>query len=191
MQEYEIQFLDINVPEIEAKLKAIGARQVGEQNFTTAFFDYPDLRLDKNHSWIRLRTDGKETTLAYKERLGVKSNDTSIPDEGMKEIEVVVGDYKKMHELFCSMGFIIKREMEKRRIKYTKGVTTFDIDFWPRLYPILEVESDSLENAKASGAELGLNRDECVICSPSSIYVKNGINPNDYRVMTFKEFIKK
>jgi adenylate cyclase class 2 len=81
--------------------------------------------------------------------------------------------------------------MEKKRIQYKKGNVIFDIDFWPRIPAFIEIEADSLENANAGAQELGFDLSKAFICSPSSIYVKYGINPNDYIKMNFKEFIKK
>src|SRR3989344_538225 len=116
MEEFEIKFLEVNVPELEKKLLQIGAKKVGDYEYVIVLFDYPDYRLDKDHSWLKLRTEGEETTLSFKQRIGVKSKDGSIPDEGMKEIEIVVDDYEKTYELIKSLGFIIKREMGKRRV---------------------------------------------------------------------------
>ena len=148
MEEFEIKFLEVNVSELEKKLIKIGAEKVGEYDYTITLFDYSDLRLDKDHSWLKLRADGKETTLSFKKRMGVKSSDGSIPDEGMQEIEITVEDYEKTYAIFKALGFVIKREMGKKRVRYQKGKAVFDIDFWPQIPPYLEVEADSLENAK-------------------------------------------
>src|SRR5258708_1220040 len=104
MEEFEIKFLEVNVPELEKKLLQIGAKKVAEYNYIRVLMDYPDYRMNKADSWVRLRTDGKESTLTYKQRLGAKSEDGSIPDEGMKEIEVAVSDYEKTFEIFKAIG---------------------------------------------------------------------------------------
>ena len=90
MEEFEIKFLEIDVSELEKKLLSIGANKVGEYDYNISLFDFSDLAMDKKHAWLKLRTDGRETTLSYKERIGVKSNDGSIPDDGMKEIEILM-----------------------------------------------------------------------------------------------------
>ncbi len=191
MEEFEIKFLEVDVPELEKKLLNIGAKKVGEYDYIITLFDYPDLRLDKDHSWLKLRTDGKETTLSFKKRMGVKSSDGSIPDDGMQEMEIVVDDYQKTYAIFKALGFIVKREMGKRRVRYQKDKAVFDIDFWPQIPPYLEVESDSLENAKAAARELGFDPEKGLICSASNVFVKYGFNPNDYISMTPKGFVKK
>lgn len=191
MEEFEIKFLEVDVLALEKKLLGIGAKKVGEYDYRRAMFDYPDWRLDKEHAWLRLRTDGKETTLTYKQRLGVKSRDGSIPDEGMKEIEVTVGDYQKTFQIFQSMGFIVKLKVENRRIRYEKDNIVFDIDFYPGIPPFVEIETDSLEKVKEASRELGFNPDEGLICSPTQVYNKYGINLDEYSSITFEKFVKR
>lgn len=191
MEEFEIKFLEVDVPALEKKLLEIGATKVGEYNFSRTVFDYPDLRLDQKHSWLRVRTDGKETTLTYKERLGIKSNDTSIPDDGMKEIEVIVSDYENMCEILKATGLIVKHEVKNKRIKYIKGDVIYDIDSWPQIPPYIEIESSSLQKAKDGATELGFDGEKGLICSSNQIYKKYGFNVKEYSSITFEGMVKK
>ncbi len=190
MEEFEIKFLEVDVPALEKKLLEIGAMKVGEYDYSRRTYDYPDFRLDDKHKWLRVRTDGKETTLTYKERLGVKSNDTSIPDDGMKEVEVVVDDFEKTCEIMKSIGFVLKHEAKNNRIRYTKGEAVFDIDFWPQIPAYIEIESTSLEKAKEAARELGFDGDKGIICSVNQVYKKYGINLKEYRSITFEGMVK-
>lgn len=191
MEEFEIKFLEVDVPELEKKLIKIGARKVAEYDYSRILFDYPDFRMNKKHSFLKLRTDGKETTLSYKERLGVKSDDGSIPDGGMKEIEVTVDNYEKSLELLKSLGLIIKNDMKNKRIRYQKGEVVFDIDLWPHIPPYVEIESNSLEKARDAALLLGFDLKDELICSPKEIYQKYGINLDDYYSITFEGMAKK
>lgn len=191
MEEFEIKFLEVDVPALEKKLLEIGAEKAGEYEYKRVIFDYPDWRLNKDHSWIRLRTDGFETTLTYKKRLGTKSNDGSISDEGMTEIEVVVDNYEKTFELLKSIGFVIKREQGNRRVRYVKNNTVFDIDFWPQIPPYLEVEGNSMEEVYASATELGFDPKAGLMCSAKQVYKRYGFEEDDYSSMTFDGFVKK
>ena len=58
-------------------------------------FDYPDWRLDKAASWLRLRDEGERITLSFKKRLGISTHDGTTNDAGMKEIEIEVSDFDK------------------------------------------------------------------------------------------------
>jgi adenylate cyclase class 2 len=191
MEEYEIKFLEVNVPALEKKLLEIGAIKTGEFDYIRRTFDYPDFRLDDKHKWLRIRTDGKETTLTYKERLGVKSNDTSIPDDGMKEIEVIVSDFEKTCEIMKSAGFILKHEAKNKRIRYEKGDMVYDIDSWPQIPTYIEIESTSLEKAKEAARELGFDGDKGIICSVNQVYKKYGVNLKEYFIISFDGMIKK
>ncbi len=190
-EEFEIKFLEVDVPSLEKKLLEIGATKTGEHNYIRRTFDYPDFRLDDKHKWLRVRTDGKETTLTYKERLGVKSNDTSIPDEGMKEIEVTVNDFEKTCEIIKSTGFILKHEAKNNRIRYVKNDVVFDIDFWPQIPPYIEIESTTLQKARDAAFELGFDGDSGIICSVNQVYKKYGINLKEYTTITFEGMVKK
>ena len=186
MEEFEITFLEVDVPKIEAKLLEVGAAKVGTYNYRRSLWDYPDSRMDKNESWLRLRTNGKETTLAYKQKIK-----NIGPDEGMKEIEVTVDSYEKTYELLKSLGFVIKREEENKRTRYKKGDTVFDIDFWPFIPAYLEVESTSLAAARASAVELGLDPKDGLILSAQDGYRKYGYNLEEYSSITFEKMTKK
>jgi adenylate cyclase class IV len=66
-EEVEIVYTDIDVEDIENRLQKIGAEKMEDILYRIAVFDYPDLRLEKNYSWVRLRSRGSKTTLTYKE----------------------------------------------------------------------------------------------------------------------------
>lgn len=66
-EEIEAKFLDIDVNKIQEKLKEFGAVKIGEFLQKWATFDYPDWRLDKDLSWIRVRDEGNgEISLSFK-----------------------------------------------------------------------------------------------------------------------------
>lgn len=190
MEEYEMKFLNIDVPALEARLLSIGATRVAEYFYQIALFDYSDLRLNADHSWVRLRSDGVETTLAYKQALGVKT-DTSASDDGMKEVEVVVDDFDKTYEIFKSIGFVTKREEEKKRIRYIKGSATFDIDFWPEIPPYIEIEGNSMDEVCASARELGFDPEEGLIGAAGKVYAIYGMDTSDYSSIKFSGLVKK
>ena len=135
MEEYEIKFLEVDVPEVEKKLIQIGAEKVGEYDYLRVILDYPDGALHKKHSWIRLRTDGKEVTLTYKQ----SKKDESGNNIGMKEIEVGVEEYEKTLQFLQAIGLIVKMEEKNKRIRYEKGDVVFDIDSWPQIPTYLEI----------------------------------------------------
>ena len=164
---------------------------MGVYNYHRSLFDYPDFRMKKVDSWVRLRTDGKETTLTYKKTIKEKPDDISSEDIGMKEIEVKVDSYEKTYEFLKCIGLIVKREEKNKRIRYKKDDVVFDIDFWPFIPAYLEIESDSYEKVKDAINKLGLNPKNGFICSNGAVYRKYGFNTHDYSAITFEGMTKK
>ncbi|MEK9181734.1 MAG: CYTH domain-containing protein [Patescibacteria group bacterium] len=187
MEEFEIKFLEVDVPSLEKKLLAIRAKKVADYDYSRVLMDYPDHRLDEKDGWIRLRTDGKETTLTYKERIGGSEEG----DEGMKEIEVIVENYEKTFELLKVIGLVVKREERNKRVRYEKGEVVFDIDSWPFIPTYLEIESNSYEKARSAAGELGFDGDKGIIGTAGTIYKKYGFDKNEYSSITFEGMIKK
>ena len=190
MEEIEVKFLDINPKKIEKKLKNIGAQKVFDDLYRRKVFDYPDLRLDKAGSWIRLRDEGDKVTLAFKQRIGIGA-DEKTHDKSMEEIEVEVSDFDKTAEILLKAGFIQKHYVENRRIRYQLDDIEFDIDFYPLIEPYLEIEVPSWEKINEVISLLGFNPEDKKIFSTYQIYELKGINFNDYKEVTFKRIVKK
>lgn len=188
MEEFEIKFLEVDVPELEKKLLSIGAEKVGEYDYSRILFDYPDFRMHEKDGWVRLRTDGKETTLTYKESI---KESGSMKNIGMKEIEVAVDDYEKTHKFLEAIGLVVNMSEKNRRMRYAKGDIVFDIDFWPFIPTYLEIESTSYEKIKNVARELGFDPEDGIIGTAGTVYKKYGIDIDEYSTITFEGMVKK
>jgi len=192
MEEIEAKFLDIDPNEIQQKLKLAGATRLFDRMYRRRVFDYPDLRLDKIGAWLRLRDEGDKVTLAFKQRIGVKSYDNiSKNDDGMEEVEITVSDFDKTAELIKAVGLVEKFYEENRRIRYMLGGVEVDIDFWPQLEPYLEIEGPSWEEVDGAASKLGLNPADKKIVVVYQLYKMTGIEEKDYSEITFRGMIKK
>lgn len=189
MEEIEVKFLNVHKPELEKKLEEVGARKVGEYFYKRQVFDYPDLSLDKKGAWIRLRDEGDQIMLSYKQRLGMQG--TSGNDAGMKEIEFEVKDFEKTALFLYELGLANKFYFENKRTRYEKDGVEFDIDEWPLLEPYLEIEAESWEKIDAAIALLGFDKADAKKFSTTQIYELAGINDKDYAKLTFTEAVKK
>lgn len=190
-EEIEVKFLNIEPKALEKKLKTIGARKVFNRLYRRRVFDFPDLRLNQIGAWLRIRDEGDQVVLAFKQRLGIKDHSGKINDRSMEEIEVEVNDFKKMAEILRKLGLIEKFYQENRKIRYCLGKIEFDIDFHPRLKPYLEIEAPSWREVDRAIKLLDFNPQDKKIFSTQQIYNLEGINENDYQEMGFKRFIKK
>lgn len=191
MEEIEVKFLNIKPNIIERKLRKIGAKKIFNKLYKRRVFDYPDLRLHKKGAWIRVRDEGDKITLTFKQRIGVKSHDGKINDKTMQEIEVEVKDFDKTANLLRAVGLEEKFYEENRRIRYKLGEIEFDIDFWPKLKPYLEIEAPSWKEINKAIKLLEFDPKNKRIFSTYQIYQLAGINEEDYKEITFKKLVKK
>ena len=187
MEEFEVKFLNIDPVKIQEKLKEIGAKKVGDYFYKRRVFDYPDWRLDKAASWLRLRDEGERITLSFKKRLGVSTHDGTTNDAGMKEIEIEVNDFDKTVMLLLELGFIEKHYVENKRIRWEKDEIEFDIDTYPELEPYLEIESTSWNKIDEAIDMLNLKNEDKKIFSTTQIYTMKGIDVKKLKRITFNE----
>ena len=135
--EYEARILDINKEEIIKKLENLGATKKGE--FFQKRYVY-DFQPKIEGKFIRLRTNGIETTLTYKDR----SDDTKI--DGTKELEIKVDDFEKTYLFLKELGYEELSYQENKRITYILEDVTFDIDSYPMIPTYLEIEGKNNED---------------------------------------------
>ena len=190
MEEKEVKFLNINPTLIQKKLKKIGAKFCFDLIYKRKVFDYPDLRLDKNGAWVRVREEGDKIKMSFKKRIGM-GDGGAINDKGMEEIEIEVDDFNKAAKILLNIGLIEKHYTENRRIRYKLNNIEFDIDFWPKLKPFLEIEAPSWKKIDSVILLLGLNPKDRKIFSTYQVYKMNRIDCNDYKKMTFKKWQKR
>ncbi|HYE22625.1 MAG TPA: class IV adenylate cyclase [Verrucomicrobiae bacterium] len=184
MREFEAHFLDINVAEIESKLLAIGAKKVGEFDLQEIILDTKDRTWNKIHKLIRLRTDGKKSTIAYKEE--IKANTMG----GREEIEFGIQNMQNMKLILEKIGMIAVREQEKKRVTYKLKDVYFDIDFWPKVPPYIEIESDNEEKVREAAKLLGFDwKDACLMDAKRILIEIYGLkNFDQVKYFTFDKF---
>lgn len=158
--EYEIRVLEINKEEIINKLKKLGATKKGE--FKQKRYVY-DLVPKQEGKWIRLRTNGRITTLTYK-------NIISNTIDGTKEIELEVEDFEKANELLEKMGFKNRNYQENKRIQYVLDDVEIDIDSWPMIPTYMEIEGKSEEEIFKIKKKLDIDENKVTTLNCNDIY---------------------
>jgi adenylate cyclase class 2 len=190
-EEIEIKFLEINKEELENKIVELGGVKVFERNYQRIVFDYSDFRLDKQGAWIRLRDEGEDVKLTFKQRLGMKSVEGTESDEGMYEKEIVVSSFLDTREILLKTGLIEKMYQENKRTRYFLDGVELDIDEWPLLNPYLEVEGKTWDDVYRVSEKLGFKKEDAKIFSANQIYKLNGLDDRNFTKLTFKEQIKR
>ena len=136
--EFEVRILDINKEKVIEKLENLGAKKVSEFDYKRRVYNFNP---PTDHKWIRLRTDGKKTTLTIK-----KIESFSI--DGTKEMEIEVSDFEETNKMLEEMGYKAHTYQENKRIRYILNDVEFDIDSWPYIPTYLEIEGKSEESVK-------------------------------------------
>lgn len=132
--EYECTVLNIDPLKMESKLKKLGAKNKGERFQKRYTYDFNPV--NKN-AWIRLRTNGDETTLTIKE---IVDRDAI---GGTKELEVTVGDFDTTNEILERLGYHHRNYQENKRISYELEGVDITIDTWPLIPTYMEIEGSS------------------------------------------------
>ena len=146
-REVEARWLDLDKGSVLKKLGDIGAASVGDFFFREWIFARPDW--GKTFRRIRVRTDGKTTWLTY------KANPTWAVDS-TEEVEVTVSSAEDAVQLLQAADIPLVRFQEKKRKTFTHKGISFDVDEWPKIPMVLEIEAESEEKVKEGARLLGL-----------------------------------
>jgi adenylate cyclase class 2 len=174
--EYEIRVLEIDVDKMIKKLDSLGATKVGEWEQKRYVYDFIPKR---ENQWIRLRTNGKESTLTYK-------NVEKDTIDGTKELEIVVDDFKKTNEMLEILGYKSKGYQENNRIRYMLNGVEIDIDSWPKIPTYMEIEGKDEEEVNATLELLDIDKEKVTALNCEDIYKKIcGINIDEIKNLVF------
>ncbi len=143
MKEVEVKIRNIDKDEIAQRIMAMGAVKVFSGRVIDYRFDTPDRDLSRQGKALRIRQKGKYIYLNVK---GKKKSIENIT--GRDEIGVKISNFKVMHRILSELGYIKIFELSKYRTEYRLGDINFDVDEYPGLSPILEIESDSYEKVE-------------------------------------------
>ena len=160
--EYEVRVLEIDKDELIRKLESLNATKVGEFNQKRyVYYTIPK----ENGKWIRLRTNGKETTLTFKDV-------TSDKIDGTKEVEIEVSDLELTNEFLNKIGFFSKAYQENNRIRYILDDVELDIDSWPLIPTYLEIEGKDENSVLDMIEKLELDKSKVTSLDVQSVYEK-------------------
>lgn len=158
--EYELRILEISKDDMIKKLEELGAKINGTFKYKRYVYDLKPVQKGK---WIRLRTNGKSTTLTYKD---IVSNTI----DGTKEVEFEVEDFDKTNEFLKLVGFISRSYQENERIQYILNDLEIDIDSWPMIPTYMEIEGKSEEDVMSIIQVLNLDRTKITTLNCDDIY---------------------
>lgn len=138
-KERELTILNIDLDDFIKRLEELGAEKQGEFLQRRYVFDVKPVNPNK---WIRLRTNGKKTTLTIKE---IKDKNQI---DGTNELEIVVDDFDKTNEILNELGYQSRNYQENYRRIYLFNNTEISIDSWPLIPTYVEIEGKTNEDVK-------------------------------------------
>lgn len=134
MAEIEIHFLDVDIDDCQKKIEAISGRRESDLLLEEWIF--------KRDEWapvngrLRVRNENDHVLVSYKETV-------RNTGDGNEEIEFTIPTVTAALQFVGKMGIPLVRHQQKKRIHYTLGDVYIDIDMWPRIPPLLEIEGSS------------------------------------------------
>ena len=152
MKELEVKILNIDINEMEKKLKTLGATLIDKEVQVNTLIDSKeDFIQNRLDSYLRIRETKSLLTNKVKLTLTMKKN---INREGIREnieINTDITDKEALLEILNSLGYYVYQEGFKERTSYTLNNVRFDLDKWDDLTypePYMEIEvnvEDELE----------------------------------------------
>lgn len=164
-QEIEVRFLEIDKTDLVSRLMDLGAIDHGEELLDERIIFDKEMHWQRAAKFLRLRTRGGKTTLAYKDR----RNPHEHSAHGTEEIEFEVSDAELAEVLLSKLGFEPFRFQQKKRHSFSLGKVTVDIDSWPRIPTYVELEGDSVGDLKSAAKALGLDWDKVELRDPKLV----------------------
>ncbi|PID31471.1 adenylate cyclase [Candidatus Saccharibacteria bacterium] len=173
--EIEAKILNINPIEIRQKLLDLGAKKIGQYDFRRYVFDTIPAASNR---WIRLRSNGALTTMTVKE---IEADTV----DGTKEWEVDVSDMDTALIILEKIGLKPRGYQENKREEYDLDGSQITIDFWPKLKPYIEIESQKPADITKIAKRLGYSEGELVTSNTLELYQEIGIDLNKVSELKF------
>lgn len=160
--EHEARILEIDKEKLENKLQELGAKKVADFNYKRRVYDFSP---KTNNKWIRLRTDGQNTTLTIKEYV-----ENSI--DGTKEMEIKVSDFEETNKMLNELGYTAHTYQENMRTRYLLNDVEIDIDTWPYIPTYVEIEGKDAKEVENTVNLLGLDKSKLTTLDVQSVFKK-------------------
>jgi predicted adenylyl cyclase CyaB len=138
MREIEAKILEIDMKDLEKRLKKLGATKREEYTMEMTFFDTKSGFMKRHRNAVRIRNEGKKNVMTFKE---------FIPNKKLKvrnEYNLEISDLDVARKILELLGFHVSLKLKKRKIAYAKGRTRFEFNIYLGEYahvpPFLEIE---------------------------------------------------
>jgi adenylate cyclase class 2 len=163
--EFEARFLDIDTAAVRDKIVARGGVCIMPRTLMRRIV-FKNRDIAERGGWLRLRDEGRRTTMTYKQN----TSDVSAIDT-ILEAEIQVNDFHATKALLEAMGFEALRYQENYREEWKIGEVTLDIDTWPGLSTYIEIEGPSKDAVRTTAGALGFDFTRASYGSVDEVYL--------------------
>lgn len=178
-QEIEIRLLEIDKEEFINNITKCGAKKIDSYLQRRYVYDFNSVQKNK---WLRLRTNGKQTTLTIKELTDNKKIG------GTLELEVITSDFDKTNKILEELGYFNRNYQENYRELYILDDVEITIDSWPLIPTYVEFEAKKEEDIHKVLEKIDYNKDKLTTLDVASIYKEiYGINVMNIKNLKFAD----
>ncbi len=160
--EIEVKFLNVDIDDVRAKLKAAGATLEHPMRLMKRALVETE-ETSQRHAYLRIRDEGDKITATFKQ-----FTENSLI--GAHEREIVVSDFDETLAIFGEFGLDYHTFQESKRETWRFGEAEVVIDEWPWIEPYIEIEADSEQIVKDAAKQLGYDWNDAVFGSVDVIY---------------------
>lgn len=176
--EIEARFIEIDIEELVTKAVSLGGVDLGEHLLEETIFYDKDLTWSPAGRYARIRSyDGKHV-FTHKQI-------TADTIDGAEEIEFTVDKPEQLKAFLEKMELVPFRVQQKKRRKVKFDGVVLDIDSWPKIPPMLEIEGDTEQHVKDIAEKLGLDWNKALFIDPKKIIENYGYDVSNFRYFTF------
>jgi len=161
--EIEVKVLNVNLDEMEEKLKRIGARLVSEEYQINTIIDRADKFIEKRlNSYLRIRETRNLITGKKEIELTLKKNISKGKSRQNIEITTRIDNKEAMLEILKYLQYEAVKEGYKNRKTYIYDDIRFDLDRWDKdtyPYEYMEIEVKKEEDLDKAIDLLDISRE--------------------------------
>ena len=177
-KELEVKVLNVDLKEMEEKIKRAGGALISEELQVNTLIDSKEKYIENNlNSYLRIRETKNKTTDEVKVTLTLKKN---MNREGIREnieTDTDISNKEAMLEVLKALGYEIVQEGFKERTSYKLENIRFDLDKWDERtypYPYMEIEVEKEEDLEKAIKLLDIPREN--ISTKSIVELRNELN---------------
>lgn len=154
--EVETKVLDIDYKKIIKKLQSLKAKKIQDTRLIVDWYRPKGVKEGEDPWFLRMRSnsDGKHE-VTWK----AKSNTIGVSRKH-KEINFIIPEPEKLSDLFEEIGLELYAHQEKDRMTYIYKDWQFDIDQYPKMPALLEIEGRSDKSIRVAIDMLALNNNK-------------------------------